>query len=398
MKILFVANTGRNPNKGASGADVATIEALRELGHDVDEVWADANSARRISHGNLHQLLELPHRFADMVANATRKAEYDVIQVNEAAAWLAAKQHVNSGRRGVFINRSHGWEPAGRDAIEKWCGQYMLPGSSVKRALSRGLARLLDRQNAAVLKFANGIIVGSQSDKEWIRRNCPAAETKICVLPLGVHQQLLLPPQVPFTSERSCRILYVGQFHPVKQPEIVGAIASQILAEYPQAHFTWVCEAGSHETARQHLWPEVLPRVQFLDWMDKSSLCQVFDQHGIFLFPSAYESFGMTFLEAMARGLCVVAARVGGVPSIISDQQNGLICDIADQSGFLNASQFLLKNYERARAISESAAQTARLYTWQRTAELAEQFYRSVRQSPAGGDVLAGSANHRLKL
>jgi glycosyltransferase involved in cell wall biosynthesis len=381
MKILYVANTPRDPNKGASGADVATIEALRELGHDVDEVWADDSSPRRISHGNLHQLLELPHRFADRVANATRKTEYDVIQVNEAAAWLAAKQHVKSGRRGVFINRSHGWEPAGRQAIKTWCGQYMLPGSAVKRAFSRGLAQLLDRQNAVVLKFADGIIVGSECDKDWIRIQCPAAESKIYVLPLGVHQRLLLPPQVPFTEERSWRILYVGQFHPIKQPEMVGAIASQILVEYPQSHFTWVCEACSHEKARQFIWPNVLPRVTFLDWMDKSALCDVFDHHGVFLFPSAYESFGMTFLEAMARGLCVVASRVGGAASIIKHGVSGYLCEVGDHCGFLNAVRKLLNQHAKASAVSENAARIGRECSWRQTAIKVEAFYNEVRKS-----------------
>ena len=381
MKILYVANTPRDPNKGASGADVATIEALRELGHDVDEVWADSNSPRRISHGNLHQLVELPHRFAERVASATRKTEYDVIQVNEAAAWLAAKQHVKSRRRGVFINRSHGWEPAGRHAIEKWCGQYMLPSSVVKRVLSRGLAQLLDRQNAVVLKFADGIIVGSESDKDWIRIQCPAAESKICVLPLGVHQRLLLPPQVPFTEERSFRILYVGQFHPVKQPEMVGAIASQILVEYPRTHFTWVCEARSHEKARQFIWSNVMPRVTFLDWMDKSSLCDVFDDHGVFLFPSAYESFGMTFLEAMARGLCVVASRVGGAGSIIQHGVSGYLCDVGDHFGFLSSVRKLLDQHTKASAVSENAAGIAQEFSWRQTAIKVETFYNEVRKS-----------------
>ena len=54
LKFLFVANTPRDSNAGASGCDISTIDALRLLGHEVDEVWSQ-DMRRRLSHHNLHQ-------------------------------------------------------------------------------------------------------------------------------------------------------------------------------------------------------------------------------------------------------------------------------------------------------------------------------------------------------
>jgi glycosyltransferase involved in cell wall biosynthesis len=61
----------------------------------------------------------------------------------------------------------------------------------------------------------------------------------------------------------------------------------------------------------------------------------------VFVLPSKEESFGLAALEAMACGVPVVAARVGGVPEVIED----------GVSGFLHAPD----------AVDEMAASTLRL-------------------------------------
>ena len=50
----------------------------------------------------------------------------------------------------------------------------------------------------------------------------------------------------------------------------------------------------------------------------------------VLLMPSEMESFGLAALEAMACGVPAVGTRVGGVPELISDGEDGFLEKVGD--------------------------------------------------------------------
>jgi glycosyltransferase involved in cell wall biosynthesis len=364
MKILLMADVPRDPNAGAAGTEVRTADALRALGHEVDERWAP-DLGRRIRHGNLHYLLELPRAYRREMRRALRETRYDVVHVNQPHGYLAAKSKPDGV---VFVHRSHGLELRVERDLAPWRARY----GQKTRFLSRIVASLLARHSRLIARYADGHIVSCRDDADFLVRELGVAPARAAVIPQAAPDSFLLRDAGPMDAERLRRVLYVGQFAFVKAPMIVAEAMRRLAASQPALHFTWVC-SGAHHTAVRALLGDA--PVKLLDWMPAAELLDVYDRHGIFLFPSFFEGFGKAFIEAMSRGLCVVATNVGGARDVIVDGESGLLVAPGDAAAVAEAAASLLADPARAAAIAANAARTARAYTWERAATETAAFY-----------------------
>ena len=70
----------------------------------------------------------------------------------------------------------------------------------------------------------------------------------------------------------------------------------------------------------------------------------------LFLLPSEIESFGLAALEALSCEVPVIASRVGGVPEVVRDGENGYLRPVGDVAGMAEAALSLLRDEDRRRA------------------------------------------------
>ena len=66
----------------------------------------------------------------------------------------------------------------------------------------------------------------------------------------------------------------------------------------------------------------------------------------LFIFPTFYhnECFPLVLLEAMQYGLPIVTTDEGGIPDIVKDGENGLICEKNNPDSLANCIEMLLKD------------------------------------------------------
>ncbi|KFI92016.1 glycosyltransferase [Bifidobacterium saguini DSM 23967] len=81
-----------------------------------------------------------------------------------------------------------------------------------------------------------------------------------------------------------------------------------------------------------------------------------------FVLPSRYEGFPITLIEAFCAGLPVVCTAVGGVPDIVSNEENGLLTSV-DAGEFAHAMIRLVEDDNLRMTLSEHAQRDSRKYS-----------------------------------
>lgn len=94
----------------------------------------------------------------------------------------------------------------------------------------------------------------------------------------------------------------------------------------------------------------------------------------IFVFPSLYEGFGLTPLEAMACGTPVIVSSASSLPEVVGDA--GLIVEPQDVEGLAEAIAQLLDDPALRKELGAAGRRRAREFTWPKTAQKTASVYR----------------------
>jgi glycosyltransferase involved in cell wall biosynthesis len=94
--------------------------------------------------------------------------------------------------------------------------------------------------------------------------------------------------------------------------------------------------AGDGEL-RPELERRASSRIRFLGAVPHDRVVELFAAADVAALSSAWENFPHTLVEALAVGTPVVATRVGGVPEIVRDGENGILVPQGDPAAFADA-------------------------------------------------------------
>jgi glycosyltransferase involved in cell wall biosynthesis len=168
----------------------------------------------------------------------------------------------------------------------------------------------------------------------------------------GVEQRARIVPEAIdlaawrglFSHDRSApdptkfTVLCVCRFYPRKRLALLLRAAARLRAQIPKLEIR-IAGGGPEEARLLSLWRRLRLNgtVRWLGNVSQATLAREYQTCDVFCLPSVQEGFGIVFLEAMAAGKPIVAARAAAVPEVVTDGVTGLLAEPEDDEALANA-------------------------------------------------------------
>jgi L-malate glycosyltransferase len=201
---------------------------------------------------------------------------------------------------------------------------------------------------------------------EWLRNETEREFSPS--IPVHVIRNFIDPaeftskPGADWSGERYCargtpNLIHVSNFRPVKRAPDVISIFAKVLKQQ-EAHLLMVGDGpdlpGAVMRAREL---NLMDHVQFLG--NREDVASLLASSDIVLLPSESESFGLSALEGMACGCAVIASKIGGLPELVRQGEDGYLCDLGDTDSMAAYALELLGDKPKLQRMQAAARQRA---------------------------------------
>ncbi len=289
---------------------------------------------------------------------------------------------------------SHYWlsGPVGIALAEEWDRPHVATFhtlAEVKRQARSGMEDPIERSEIERLVAAetDAIVVSDAHERDLLARLYDASPEKVAVVPGGVDIDLFHPRNKEEARRRlglngDKVILCVGRLDPLKGVDLT--LASAALLE-DRNHVKVILVGGDLENdpEAKRLVDladalEMTDRVRFEGAVPHEDLPWYYSAADLLMVPSYYESFGLVALEAMACGTPVVAARVGGLPSLVKDGETGYLVPWHCPEPFAERLEVLLAHDDLRNTMGKAAYHRAQGMAWEAVVERFAALYEDL--------------------
>lgn len=173
------------------------------------------------------------------------------------------------------------------------------------------------------LNRADVVTVGSVYGKQRLVELYNVSADKITVLHHGrpVPSWLPLVDAAPRQANNQPVVLFVGKLYPRKRADLLLRAVPLLRERFPDIEIRMV--GDGIEWDRLHRLVDELDIASHVTWLahiaDDAAFAAEWRQADVVCHPSAQETFGFVYVEAMLLGKPIVAVRAGAAPEVIGD-------------------------------------------------------------------------------
>lgn len=230
--------------------------------------------------------------------------------------------------------------------------------------------RLGFRLALLAVQRASVVITVSMTSHDDILRHYPLARHRIRVIPNGLEPPTRLPTEsvgrvlarhgvtLPY-------LLYVGSFEPRKN--LTGTVRGYRIAanRRPLPPLVLIVEAESGHRAAVLAEVDQLggrEGLHFLHSLPTNELTALYQGATLFLYPSHYEGFGFTPLQALAHGVPTIASCAGSLPEVLGSAAR--LVDASSPDSLADAIVGLMDHPRCARSLGDQGPAQAARFRW----------------------------------
>ncbi|MDK7181086.1 D-inositol-3-phosphate glycosyltransferase [Corynebacterium riegelii] len=239
---------------------------------------------------------------------------------------------------------------------------------------------------------AEALVVNTEDETMQLARFYDVNPEKIDVVSPGADTQLFTPGTNRNTEMARRQlgiplhakvVAFVGRLQDFKGPQVLlramGEVARRRKVDAPLRVI--ICGGASgagasveryHDIAREE---GIACITRFLGPRPPQELVSVYQAADVIAVPSYNESFGLVAVEAQATGTPVVAARVGGLPLAVADQETGLLVDGHGSAAWADALELLLADDSLRITMGRTATGHAAKFSWAASAQRLIEVY-----------------------
>ncbi|MGZ8271803.1 MAG: glycosyltransferase family 4 protein, partial [Methylophilus sp.] len=197
--------------------------------------------------------------------------------------------------------------------------------------------------------------------REYYNMELPFAQ----VIPNSV-QEVAIEHRWQYDAKRQPYILFVGRFDSVKGGDLILQTFRIIAQNNKEITLNFVgpdrgvlCEGKELKfyeyLEREIPEPEIRARIQFLNHQPSEAIKLLRKNSLVTIFPSRYENFPVSLLEALSAGCPTVTTPVGGIKEIVTDGYNGLLAEAGSAESMADKTLALLDDVVLMQTLSKNA-------------------------------------------
>ncbi len=163
-------------------------------------------------------------------------------------------------------------------------------------------------------------------------------------IPNSINHEYFKPKKNENNSEY-LKIGYAGKIRDPKGTDILIRSFSEIADHYPNIELSLIGNQKYYKNKKllytdlltQSLPDEIKNRMKIYKKVDRKKLIEYYQSLDLFVFPSRYENFPNSLMEAMSCGLPVIATNVGGVSELLGPNNPSIIIPPNDYNALCNS-------------------------------------------------------------